>query len=85
MINTTSDVKSDSFGARAGFRTWLRHSNVALYWPDAITAPDFSRSASRSVLIEGKGEKAVSGHTSGKNLLPAVATSQHKLNYGLMF
>lgn len=42
MINTTSDVKSDSFGVSAGFSTWPCHSNVALYWQDASTALDLS-------------------------------------------
>lgn len=42
MINTTSDVKSDSFGVSAGFSTWLLHSNIALYWPDMIAALVFS-------------------------------------------
>lgn len=87
MINTTSDVKSDSFGVRAGFSTWFRHSNGALYWLDAITAlTGFSIKLPRALnSMEWKGRKADSGHTSGKDLLLAAATSQHKSNYCLMF
>lgn len=82
MINTTSDVKSDSFGVRSRFQ----HFNVALYWPDASAAPVFSTRLPKSMnSMAWKGRKAVSGHTSGKDLLLAVATLQHKLNYRLMF
>lgn len=88
MINTTGDVKSDSFSVRAGFCAWLHHGDVALYWPNATTALLFSHSAPEGRELDGvererggfrthiwKRSSACGGHVTAQAELPSNVLS----------